>query len=46
MYVANCVYFITVISQPDDVTILKGYEAMFTCALNLSNDNTRYTDLE
>ena len=34
------------ISQPDDVTILKGHEAMFTCALKLTNDNTRYTDLE
>ena len=44
--VANCVYFIIVISQPDDVTILKGYEAMFTCALKLTDGNTRYTDLE
>ena len=34
------------ITQPDDVTILKGHEAMFTCALKLTNDNTRYTDLE
>ena len=38
--------FIIVISQPNDVTILKGHEAMFTCALKLTNDNTRYTDLE
>ena len=34
------------ISQPDDVIILKGYEALFTCALKLTDGNTRYTDLE
>ena len=38
--------YITVISQPDDVTICKGREAVFTCVLNLTNSNTRYTDLE
>ena len=34
------------ISQPDDVTICKGEEAVFTCVLNLTNVHTRYTDLE
>ena len=34
------------ISQPDDVTICKGEEAVFTCVLNLTNIHTRYTDLE
>ena len=38
--------YITVISQPDDVTICKGREAVLTCVLNLTNSNTRYTDLE
>ena len=38
--------FITVISQPDDATICKGEELVFTCVLNLTNNHTRYTDLE
>ena len=39
-------FIVTVISQPDDVTVCKGREAVFTCVLNLTNSNTRYTDLE
>ena len=34
------------ISQPDDVTICKGRDAVFTGVLNITNSNTRYTDLE
>ena len=37
---------ITVISQPNDITVCEGMEVVFTCVLNLTNSNTRYTDLE
>ena len=47
MYIMSTQLFVvTVISQPDDVTVCKGREAVFTCVLNLTNSNTRYTDLE
>ena len=47
MYIMSTQLFvITVISQPDDVTVCKGRDAVFTCILNLTNSNTRYTDLE
>ena len=36
-------FFTTVISQPDDVTICKGKEAMFTCVLN---SNIRSNDVQ
>ena len=38
--------FKLVISWPDDVITCKGREAMLTVVLNLTNSNTRYTDLE
>ena len=40
------VIFTLVVSQPDDVTICSGREAVFTCVLNLTDGNTRYNDLE
>ena len=40
-----CLFFI-VISQPDDATICKGEDAVFTCVLDLTNGHTRYTDLK
>ena len=45
--IANCLYVnisTTVISQPDNVTICKGKEAMFTCILNsnISSDDVQW----
>ena len=34
------------ISHPDDAIVCKGRDAVFTCVLNVTNSNTRYTDLE
>ena len=35
-----------VISQPDDVTVCKGKEAIFTCVLDTTNNNTNSSDVQ
>ena len=39
-------FFITVISEPDDVTVCEGKEAVFTCVLDTTNNNINSDDVQ
>ena len=38
--------FITVISEPDDITVCEGEEAVFTCILDTTNNNINSDDVQ
>ena len=39
-------FFITVISEPDDVTVCEGKEAVFICVLDTTNNNINSDDVQ
>ena len=39
-------YFTIVISEPNDVTVCEGKEAVFTCVLNTTNNNINSDDVQ